>query len=172
MLPEIALHSSERERAAAEAERATVDLKKVEYMAQFVGEEFDGIISGVTAFGFFVEISNGIEGLVRVSSLEDDYYQYVEEQYALIGERTSNIYRIGSSVRIVVSKVNPADRTIDYLVATDGKSLQAVGSQAPDRRRSRPGEGRSAGKSHAVTAKKKPVTTAKPKKPRAKNKVT
>ncbi|MCP6651990.1 S1 RNA-binding domain-containing protein, partial [Klebsiella pneumoniae] len=87
MLPEIAMHSSERERAAAEAERATVDLKKVEYMAQFVGEEFDGIISGVTAFGFFVEIANGIEGLVHVSSLDDDYYRYVEEQYSLIGER-------------------------------------------------------------------------------------
>ncbi|WP_246105325.1 ribonuclease R [Sporomusa termitida] len=168
MLPEIALHSSERERAAAEAERATVDLKKVEYMAQFVGQEFDGIISGVTAFGFFVEITNGIEGLVRVSSLEDDYYQYVEEQYALIGERTSNIYRLGNSVRIIVSKVNPADRTIDYLVATEGKSLQAVGRPSPDKRRSRPGPGRSdAAKNQPAPAKKKPVTVAKPKKPRA-----
>ncbi len=167
MLPEIALHSSERERAAAEAERATVDLKKVEYMAQFVGQEFDGIISGVTAFGFFVEIENGVEGLVRVSSLEDDYYQYVEEQYALIGERTSKIYRLGNSVRIIVSKVNPAERTIDYILANGVKSLQAVGSQTLDKKRGKPGEKRGAGKTQTVTARKKSSAAAtKPRKPR------
>ena len=94
MLPGIALHSSERERAAAEAERETVALKTAEYMAQFVGEKFDGIINGVTAFGIFVELDNGVEGLVRVSSMEDDYYRYVEEQYSLIGERTKKVYRL------------------------------------------------------------------------------
>ncbi|MDF2571769.1 MAG: rnr [Sporomusa sp.] len=166
MLPEIALHSSERERAAAEAERATVDLKKVEYMAQFVGQEFDGIISGVTAFGFFVEITNGIEGLVRVSSMEDDYYQYVEEQYSLIGERTSKVYRLGDSVKIIVSKVNPAERTIDYVLSIEGKPLKSVTDQRDDRKRSKPGVGRSSGKA-AVKAKKKPAAVAKPQRPRA-----
>ncbi|BBB91776.1 MAG TPA: ribonuclease R [Methylomusa anaerophila] len=122
MLPEIARHSSERERAAAEAERETVDLKKVEYMAQYIGQEFPGIISGVTAFGLFVEIENGVEGLVHVSSMDDDYYQYIEDQYALIGERTKVIYRLGEPVRIVVAKVNPADRTIDYVLAPTGQS--------------------------------------------------
>lgn len=166
MLPEIALHSSERERAAAEAERATVDLKKVEYMAQFVGEEFEGIISGVTAFGFFVEITNGIEGLVRVSSMDDDYYRYVEEQYALIGERTSNIYQLGNSVKVIVAKVNPAERTIDYVLPSAG--VQAVDKKAPAKR-GKPVARRSA-KTQTVTAKAKkdkPVPAAKAKKPRA-----
>jgi ribonuclease R len=166
MLPEIALHSSMRERAAAEAERATVDLKKVEYMAQFIGQEFDGIISGVTAFGFFVELENGVEGLVHVSSLDDDYYQYVEEQYALIGERTSTIYRLGNQVRIVVAKVNPAERTVDYILATAGKQLQAVATRTTDRGRSKPGEKTSTAKPQSITARKKTTGIAKPKKPR------
>jgi len=166
MLPEIALHSSERERAAAEAERDTVDLKKVEYMAQFVGQEFDGIISGVTAFGFFVEIPNGVEGLVHVSSLDDDYYQYVEEQYALIGERTSNIYRIGGNVRIIVAKANPAERTIDYVLSKEGKPLKAVATQARDKKRSKPGESRNTAKASPVKPKKKSSIDTKPGKAR------
>ncbi|SDF80712.1 ribonuclease R [Sporomusa acidovorans] len=166
MLPEIALHSSERERAAAEAERATVDLKKVEYMAQFVGEEFDGIISGVTAFGFFVEITNGIEGLVHISSLDDDYYHYVEEQYALIGERTSNIYRLGNTVKVIVAKVNPADRTIDYVLSTDYKPLRAVDGRSSDKKRGKSGTKRSTSKMPTVKPKKKSTTSTKPKKPR------
>jgi ribonuclease R len=123
MLPEIALHSSERERAAAEAERATVDLKKVEYMARFVGEEFNGIINGVMAFGIFVELENGVEGLVRVSSMEDDYYQHVEEQYALIGERTHKVYRLGDAVKVVLTRVNPEERNIDFILAP-GQGIQ------------------------------------------------
>lgn len=118
ILPEIALHSSQRERAAAEAERETVDLKKVEYMAQFVGEEFDGVINGVTAFGIFVELDNGVEGLVRVSSMDDDYYRYEEDQYALIGERTRKVYRLGEPARVVLVRTNPEERTIDFVLAS------------------------------------------------------
>ncbi|WP_232199124.1 ribonuclease R family protein [Thermosinus carboxydivorans] len=122
MLPVVAQHSSERERAAAEAERETVDLKKVEYMARFVGDEFPAIISGVTAFGLFVELDNGVEGLVHVSSMDDDYYQFIEEQYALIGERSKRIYRLGDAVNVRVVRVNPADRTIDQArVAEPGR---------------------------------------------------
>lgn len=117
MLPQIALHSSERERAAAEAERETVSLKAVEYMAQFVGEEFEGTINGVTSFGIFVELENGVEGLVRVSSMEDDYYLYVEEQYALIGEHTRKTYRLGDMVKVVLTKVNPEERNMDFVLA-------------------------------------------------------
>ena len=84
-LDAIAEHSSIRERAAAEAERATVDLKKAEYMAGHIGEEFDGVISGVTAFGMFIELENGVEGLVHISSLMDDYYEFYEDRYALLG---------------------------------------------------------------------------------------
>lgn len=122
MLPEIALQSSERERAAAEAERETVDLKKVEYMAQFIGDEFEGVINGVTAFGFFVELDNGIEGLVHVSSMDDDYYQYIEDQYCLLGERTKKMYRLGDPVKVVLSKVNPDERTIDFVLDADSVS--------------------------------------------------
>ncbi|EGO63708.1 ribonuclease R [Acetonema longum] len=119
ILPEIAFHSSERERAAAEAERESVDLKKVEYMEQFVGEEYPGIISGVTAFGLFIELENGVEGLVHVSSMDDDYYQYIEDQYALIGERSRKIYRLGDPVQIKVIKVNQETRTIDFALTSE-----------------------------------------------------
>lgn len=126
ILPEIVLHSSQRERAAAEAERETVDLKKVEYMAQFVGEEFDGIINGVTAFGLFVELDNGVEGLVHVSSMDDDYYQYVEDQYSLVGERTRKVYRLGDPVRIKLVKASPAERNIDFALVGGGTVTTAT----------------------------------------------
>ena len=114
MLPEIALNSSERERAAAEAERESVDLKKVEYMEQFIGQEFPGIINGVTAFGIFVELDNGIEGLVHISTMDDDYYTWMEDQYCLLGERTRKIYRLGDAVSIIVTRVSHEDRNIDF----------------------------------------------------------
>lgn len=120
ILPDIALSSSQRERLAAEAERETVEMKKVEYMQQFIGEEFDGIINGVTAFGIFVELDNGVEGLVRVSSMENDYYQYVEEQYALVGERTKKVYRLGDPAKIIVVNANVEDKTIDFILADNG----------------------------------------------------
>ena len=89
-------------------------------MQQFIGEEFDGIINGVTAFGIFVELDNGVEGLVRVSSMENDYYQYVEEQYALVGERTKKVYRLGDPAKIIVVNANVEDKTIDFILADNG----------------------------------------------------
>ena len=90
LLPKIAADSSDRERAATEAERESVDMKTAEYMVQFIGEEFPATIAGVTSFGFFVELENGVEGLVHISSLEDDYYQYKEDQHCLLGDRLKN----------------------------------------------------------------------------------
>ncbi len=116
-LDEIAQHSSVRERAAAEAERATVDLKKAEYMVGLIGEEFDGTISGVTAFGMFVELENGVEGLIHISSLTDDYYDFVEDQYHLIGEHLKKVYRLGDKVRIEVLQVSITDRAVDFILA-------------------------------------------------------
>lgn len=124
ILPDIAVQSSARERLAADAERETVDLKKIEYMAQFVGDEFDGVISGVTSFGIFVELDNGVEGLVRVSSMEDDFYQYLEEQYALQGERTRKIYRLGDEVKIIVVNANLDERNLDFVLEDNGKYSQ------------------------------------------------
>ena len=123
-LDTIADHSSIRERAAAEAERATVELKKCEYMADHVGEEYDGVISGVTSFGMFVELANGVEGLVHISSLMDDYYEYFEEKYALVGTHTGHQYRLGDSVRIEVLQVNISDRAIDFIMAGENAGVR------------------------------------------------
>ncbi len=123
-LETIATNSSVRERAAAEAERATVDLKKVEYMAGFVGQEFKGTISGVTAFGMFVELENGVEGLVHISSLTDDYYEYVQERYALIGHHLQKIYRLGDEVTIEVLQVDIPNRTVDFIMAGENPATK------------------------------------------------
>ncbi|MDZ5472210.1 ribonuclease R [Bacillus sp. 31A1R] len=114
LLPDIADHSSKMERRAVEAERETDELKKAEFMADKIGEEYDGIISSVTNFGMFVELPNTIEGLVHVSYMTDDYYRYDERQYAMIGERTGNVYRIGDEITIRVINVNKDERSIDF----------------------------------------------------------
>lgn len=113
----IAEQSSIRERAADEAERAVEDLKKAEYMKDRIGEEFDGIISNVTSFGMFVELENTIEGLVHMSNMEDDYYQFDEVHHMLIGERRRRTFRIGDNVRIRVLNADVANRTIDFVLA-------------------------------------------------------
>lgn len=120
LLPEIATIASQRERIATEAERETVDMKKIEYMAQFVGDEFDGIISGVTAFGIFVELDNGVEGLVHVSSMENDYYEYIVEQYSLVGQRLHTSYRLGDEVTVVLVNANVEERNIDFILKGNG----------------------------------------------------
>jgi len=93
-LPEIALHCSERERAAVEAERASLEMKKAQYMEQKIGEVFSGIINGVTNFGLFVELENTVEGLIPISELKDDYYFYNEKAASLTGERNRRSYRL------------------------------------------------------------------------------
>ncbi|AWB42945.1 ribonuclease R [Paenibacillus sp. CAA11] len=113
-MKDIAQQSSERERVAVEAERDTEQLKKAEFMLDKVGEEFPGIISSVTSFGMFIELENTVEGLIRLSALTDDYYHFHEQHMALIGERTSKIFRIGDEVKIRVARVNMDDHTIDF----------------------------------------------------------
>src|SRR5699024_7600434 len=113
-LPELARHTSERERTAVDAEREVNDLKKAEYMQDKIGEEYDGVISSVTNFGLFVELENTVEGLIHVSYMTDDYYHFDERSYAMIGERTGNIYRIGEEVRIKVISVNIEERAVDF----------------------------------------------------------
>lgn len=113
-MPDIAQQSSERERVAVEAERDTEQLKKAEYMQDKVGEEFEAMISSVTSFGMFIELENTVEGLIRISALSDDYYHFDEAHMALIGERTSKVFRIGDEVKIRVAKVNMDDHTIDF----------------------------------------------------------
>lgn len=111
--------SSEAELTAQEAEREVDDLKKAEYMAQHVGEDFDGVISSVTSFGFFVELDNTCEGLVRMGDLEDDYYIYDEKNLLLIGERTRRQFRIGDAVRVTVARASAAQRQVDFVLKED-----------------------------------------------------
>lgn len=113
-MPDIAQQSSERERVAVDAERDTEQMKKAEYMLDKVGEEFEGIISSVTSFGMFIELDNTVEGLTRLSALTDDYYHFDEQHMALIGERTSKVFRIGDEVKVRVARVNMEDYTIDF----------------------------------------------------------
>jgi ribonuclease R len=114
ILPRLVQHCSEQERIAMEAERECMDLKKVEYMEGHLGEESEGIISGVTSFGFFVELPNTVEGLIRLSSLSDDSYFYDEKSYSLIGERTAKKYSLGDTVRVQVERVDKEMRTVYF----------------------------------------------------------
>lgn len=120
ILPEIAEQASNRERVAIEAERETTDMKKIEYMAQFIGEEFKGVISGVTAFGIFVELDNGVEGLVHVSTMKNDYYEYIEEQFAMVGERSHLSYRLGDEIEVILIRANIPERTLDFVIKGNG----------------------------------------------------
>jgi len=138
-MPDIAQHSSQRERLAVEAERDTDKLKKCEYMLDKIGETFSGIISSVTSFGIFVELENTVEGLIRLSDLHDDYYHFHPDHMILVGERTSKIYRIGDEVEIIVSRVNMTDHTIDFEFtgSSKGKSASRANSFVPPKQSSR-----------------------------------
>ncbi len=114
ILPEVAKHSSETERRAEEAERETDKLKKAQYMESRVGEVYDGVVSGVTSWGMFVELSNTCEGLIRAADIEDDFYVFDESEYALIGESTGNSYRLGQKVKVKVKGADRMARTIDF----------------------------------------------------------
>lgn len=132
-MPEMALHCSDRERVAMEAERETVELKKAEFMSDKVGETFTGIISGVNPFGFFVGLPNTVEGLVHVSTLTDDYYHFHENLYALIGERTRRRFRLGDTVVVRLTRVDVDTRQIDF--ALDAESpVQTVAAVAGESR--------------------------------------
>lgn len=109
--------SSEAERKAIEAEREVDKLKKAEYMSYHIGEEFDGIISGVTNFGIYVQLENTIEGLIKVESLYDDYYDYIPEKYSLIGRRTNKVYKLGDKIKIFVDDVNRDRSEINFQLA-------------------------------------------------------
>lgn len=119
-LKKIVAYSSEqssiRERAADDAQREVEDLKKTEYMADRIGEEFEGRITSVTSFGMFVEIENTVEGLIRLSNLNDDYYIFDSENYVLIGEHTKKTYKIGDNLKVKVSSVNIDFKEIELTI--------------------------------------------------------
>lgn len=118
-LDEISKQSSDRERRAIEIEREALDLKAAEYMTRFIGQNFDGVIESVTNFGFFVELDNGVDGLVRAAELHGDYYEYVEREFALIGRRTGKSYHIGDSVRVKLISANEKLRQLTFELVSD-----------------------------------------------------
>ncbi len=136
---EIAEHCSITERTAEEAERDMIKLKQTQYMAKRIGEEFDGIISGVTNFGFFVELREpAVDGLVRVTTIHDDYYHYKEAEHALVGEKTGKRFRLGDPARIIVTNVSTERRQIDFEWIDGEKSKRRRSSslkRAPGKRR-------------------------------------
>lgn len=115
MLEEVARQSSITERRADEAERESDKLKKAEYMSYHLGEEFEGIISGVTSWGIYVELPNTVEGLVHVTNMRDDYYIFDKENGTMTGELTKNQYTMGQHVRVRVIDADPIDRSIDFV---------------------------------------------------------
>lgn len=119
ILPQVAVQTSALERRADEAERETDKLKKVQYMEQFIGQEFEGVISGVTNWGFYVELPNTVEGLVHISELRDDYYVFLEERYELSGEMTGKTYKLGQTIRVQVTGCDRFAKTIDFIPARE-----------------------------------------------------
>lgn len=117
LLPGVADQSSAMERRADEAERDTEKLKKTEYMAKRIGEEFTGVISGMTAYGMYVELPNTVEGMIHVNAMTDDYYYYKEETYEMVGEQKHRVFKLGQTVRIVVAGTDKLLRTIDFELA-------------------------------------------------------
>ena len=114
ILDSVALQSSQMERRAEEAERETVKYKKCEYMLNHIGEEFDGIISGVTGFGIFVELENTVEGFIKMADLEGDYFVYNEAGYELVGEITKKKFVLGQKVRVKVYDIDRLAKRIDF----------------------------------------------------------
>jgi ribonuclease R len=113
-LPEVARHTSEMERRAADAERELLQWKKVKFMADKVGDEFEGYVTGVAAFGLFIElIEHFVEGMVHISTMADDYYRFVEGAHLLRGENTQRVYRLGDKVKVQVIRVNMDVRQVD-----------------------------------------------------------
>jgi ribonuclease R len=137
-LPEVARHTSEMERRADDAERELVQWKKVKFMADKVGDEFEGYVTGVAAFGLFIElIEHYVEGMVHISTMADDYYRFIEGAHLLRGENTQKIYRLGDKVKVQVIRVNMEARQIDLGLV---EILEAVreGERGPRRSRAVP----------------------------------
>ncbi|HWI50246.1 MAG TPA: ribonuclease R [Rummeliibacillus sp.] len=148
-MDEIAEHTSSRERRAVDAERDTESLKKSQYMADKIGEKFTGIVSSITNFGMFIELENTVEGLVHISNMTDDYYNFDDRQMVMIGERTGRVFHIGDEVEISVLEVNIDESAIDFEIVGMPKAQARTRRQAPVviRAKSKDGEhGREKGK--------------------------
>lgn len=120
ILPEVTKHASQMERRAEEAERETIRLKKAEYMEQHIGEVFAGVISSITKWGMYVELENTVEGLIHVTNMHDDHYDYYEDRFEMIGEHTRKSYKLGQKVYVRVLDTDRLQRTIDFELVNKG----------------------------------------------------
>lgn len=127
ILPEVAMETSSLERRADEAERETLKLKKVQYMRNFFGQEFEGVISGITKWGIYVELPNTVEGLVHVTNMTDDHYDYDEEHYQMIGSHLRKTYKLGQKVRVKMIDCDEISRTIDFRLVKERKEEREDG---------------------------------------------
>ena len=118
ILEDVAVKTSMLERRAEEVERETVKLKKAEYMEMHMGQSFEGVVSGVTAWGIYVELPNTVEGLVHVSTMADDYYVFDEENYCLVGEESRRTYYLGDPVCVEVSGADLTSRSVDFVLSS------------------------------------------------------
>jgi ribonuclease R len=167
-LEELCKHSSDMEQLAASAERASIKYKQVEYMRDHLGEVYDGLISGVTEWGLFVEINDSkCEGLVPMRDLADDYYDFDEKNYCLVGRRHNIRYRLGDAVKIQVARANLDKKQLDFVIVDDknpARTLDQLGEQvtvpqALNRKSAK-------GKSGKAKAKAKAKTKTKAKQPK------
>ncbi|WP_342598812.1 ribonuclease R [Psychrobacillus sp. FSL H8-0483] len=161
MIDDIAEHTSKRERRAVDAERDTDSLKKAQYMADKIGEEFEGIISSVTNFGMFIELPNTIEGLVHVTNMTDDYYRFDDRQMMMIGERGGKQFRIGDEVTIRVSAVKPEESAIDFEIVGMKKAFHRTRKEAPKVIHASKKDGSGSNRSKSQPAPKKEVKQKK-----------
>ena len=118
-MPEITNHCSVTERRAEDAEREVEKLMKVRYMEDKIGDIFEGVISSVTKWGMYVELSNTVEGLIHVTNMEDDYYHYDDKNHIFIGERTKRIYRLGDRIKVKLIDTDLIQKTIDFIVVDE-----------------------------------------------------
>ena len=119
ILPEVAAQCSDRERTADEAEREVIKMKKAEYMQQHIGEEYEGVISGVTKWGIYVELPDTVEGLLHVSDMRDDHYEFSEQNYEMVGAHTGRTYKLGQKIRVRVADADKLQRTVSFVTADD-----------------------------------------------------
>ncbi len=127
ILPKVAKHSSDMERRADEAERETEKLKKVQYMESRIGQIFEGVISGITAWGIYVELPDTVEGMIHVSRLAGDYYYYNEENFEMAGRDTGRTFKLGQKLKIMVDGVDYLQKSIDFVLAPEGDDLDGEG---------------------------------------------
>ena len=115
ILADVAAQASKTERTAEEAEREVEKMKKVEYMERRIGEVYDGVVSGVTNWGIYVELPNTVEGIIRLENIQDDFYRFDAEKYQLVGERHRQVYRLGQHITIMVLSIDKVLKTVDFL---------------------------------------------------------